>query len=193
MMSTEKSALVASVDTTASPAPSGDPLAVLTSNPPLSVQPATLVAGLRYLQQRIPQYIQLSVEERRAMMRVAYLDPEFIDIGIQTVGAWDRASKMIGRSSEELRAEADEIRGWDEVERELIVLAKGIAAANLKAKHRLGMAILNVYNVLRTTIRQNAHLRPYLDDLKRAYLRRRKKAGKAAPEAEPDVPETPAE
>jgi hypothetical protein len=69
------------------------------------------------------------------------------------------------------------------VERALIILAKGIGAANLKEKHRLGRAILHVYNVLRITIGQNSHLRPYLDDMKRAFLRRRKKAGKAEPEA----------
>ena len=81
-----------------------------------------------------------------------------------------------------MRAEADEIREWDEVERELTVLLKGIAAANLKRKHHLGTNVLKLYNILRITVDvQNSHLRPYFDAMKQAYLRRRKKAGKAEP------------
>jgi hypothetical protein len=186
--SDDTNALVASGAAAASPAPSGDPLAVLRSDAPLPIDPKTLLAGLRYLQERIPEYMQLSVEERRSMTRVANLDSEFLDSGIRTVGAWDRATRMLGRSAEELRGESDEIRDWDDVERALIILAKGIGAANLKKKHRFGSAILYVYNVLRITIRQNPHLRPYLDDMKRAFLRTRKKAGKAGPPAESEEP-----
>ena len=64
----------------------------------------------------IPDYTQLSADEVRAMMRAAYLDPEFIEAGIQSAGAWDNAKGALGMTGEEMRAEADEIRKWDEVE-----------------------------------------------------------------------------
>jgi hypothetical protein len=121
------------------------------------------------------------------MLRVAYLDPEFLEVGIQTASRWEDTATVVGRSSDQLRRESDEIREWDEVERQLTAVLKGIAAANLKRKHRLGSAILKIYNILGLTIHMahNRHLRPYFDDLKRAYLRRRKKAAKATAEAEP--------
>lgn len=174
-MSDDKEAMVAS----------GDPLpAVLRNELPLLVDARTLVEGLRYLQQRIPEYTQLSTGEARSMTRVAHLDPEFVEVGLQTAAAWDDTTAVLGRSAEALRRDADEIGNWDEVERELTVLLKGIAAANLKRKHRLGHAILKIYNVLRYSVdTHNRHLRPYFDDMKRAFLKRRKKPGKAEPPA----------
>ena len=184
-MDNNENVLIPSADAAASSASHGDPLAVLRTAPPLLVEPATLVEGLRFLQSRIPDYTQLSADEVRAMMRAAYLDPEFIEVGIQSAGAWDNAKAALGTTGEEMRAEADEIRKWDEVERELTVLLKGIAAANLKRKHRLGSTVLKLYNILRVTVDfQNRHLRPYFDAMKQAYLRRRKKAGKVAVKAE---------
>jgi hypothetical protein len=122
--------------------------------------------GLRYLQQRIPEYTQLSVDEARSMTRVAHFDPAFIGVGIQAAAAWDNTTVVIGRSAEELRREADTVRHWDEVERELTVLLKGITVANLKRKHRLGQAVLTIYNVLRHTVDvHDRKLRPYFDDL----------------------------
>jgi hypothetical protein len=184
-MNENDNVLIPSADTAGSSASTGDPLAVLRTAPPLLVDPVTLVEGLRFLQSRIPDYTQLSADEVRAMMRAAYLDPEFLEVGIQTAGAWENAKGVLGMTGEEMRAEADEIRKWDEVERVLTVLLKGIAAANLKRKHHLGSTVLKIYNILRITVDfQNSHLRPYFDAMKQAYLRRRKKAGKAA-EAEP--------
>ena len=186
-MSSEKTELVAP-ETVVSPA-SSDPFAVLRTVPPLLVDAKTLVEGFRYLQHRIPDYTQLSVDEARSLIRVAHLDPEFLEVGIQTAGVWDETASVVGRSSDQLRREADEIREWDEVERQLTAVLKGIAAANLKRKHRLGSAILKIYNILGLTINlvHNRHLRPYFDDLKRAYLKRRKKARKSAAEAEPEA------
>lgn len=157
----------------------------------LLVEAKTLVAGLRYLQQRIPGYGQLSARETQSMMRTAYLDPEFIDVGIHAAGAWEGTRDLVGRGAEELRREADEARQWDEVERELLVLAKGVAAANLKRKHRLGKALLDVYALLGSNLKRGfySELRPYFDDMKRAYLRRRKKTAKGGAAAEPDAGE----
>lgn len=163
-----------------------DPLAVLRTVPPSLVDAKMLVEGFRYLQDRIPEYTQLSADEVRAMIRVAHLDPEFLEIGIQAASRWEDTRHLVGRGGDQLRGELDTIREWDEVERQLTAVLKGISAANLKRKHRLGSAILKIYSILGLTIdmAHNRHLRPFFDDLKRAYLRRRKKGGKAAAEAE---------
>jgi hypothetical protein len=152
----------------------------------LLVEAKTLVAGLRYLQQRIPDYGHLSARETQSLMRTAYLDPEFVDVTIHAAGAWDGTKALAGRGAEELRREADEARQWDEVERELLVLAKGVAAANLKRKHRLGRALLDIYAMLGSNLKRGfySELRPYYEEMKRAYLRRRKKSAKADAPAE---------
>ena len=89
--------------------------------------------------------------------------------------------KLVGRSAEELRQEVDDIRYWDEVERELHVFLKGIAAANLKRKHRLGKAILLIYKALGVWMRLDSRLRPYYEEMRRAYMKRRKKTKKDEP------------
>jgi hypothetical protein len=145
---------------------------------PAQADPEMLVQALRYLQQRVPGFVQLSVEEEQSMTRAAHLDPEFIDRGIHAAGAWSHAEMLVGRSAVELRQEVDDIRHWDEVERELHALLKGISAANLKRKHRLGKAILLIYKNLGIWMGFDSRLRPYYEEMKRAYMKRRKKTRK---------------
>ena len=64
---------------------------------------------------------------------------------------------------------------------------RGIAAANRKRRYRLGRAILSLYSILRETIDtdRDRHLRPHYEAMKRAYMKRKQKRGKAE---EPDAP-----
>lgn len=151
---------------------------------PRLVDAGALVAGLRDLQQRIPEYTQLSAAEVRSLMRVAYLDPEFVESTLQAAAVWDQTQNVIGRSAAELRDEAEECRRWDEVERELAIVLKGISAANLKRKHRLGKALWQIYNVLSVLTRRgiNRNLMPYFEAMKQAYLKKRKKPAKSSAE-----------
>lgn len=142
---------------------------------PAVAQIESLIAGLRTLQTLIPGFTQLSIDEQRSMARAAYLDPEFVTTGIQAAEVWPQTRTMTGRSGEELREEQEEIRRWEEVERELQALTRGVAAANLKRKHRLGKAILRIYSILGAFDRRpgesDAYLRPYYENMKRAYRR----------------------
>lgn len=149
--------------------------------PAVLVNPVALIQGLRYLQQRIPGFTQLSVEEERALIRVASLDPEFIEAGLRAACAWDGMKGFLGRSGEELRGEDGEIRHWDETASVFQATLKGISAANRKRRYRLGKAILDLYFMLGTLIdmESHRHLRPYYDEMKRAYLNRKRKRRKA--------------
>ena len=140
-------------------------------------EPETLIQGLRYLQGRIPDFEQLSLGERRSMTRVANLDPEFIEAGLQAADVYQSAKTILGRSGPELREEDTEIRRWDQVELELKALQSGIHSANLKRKRHLGEAILLLYSVLGSELRVSGgrYLRPYYENMKRAYLRSLKK------------------
>jgi len=168
---------------------SPDPLVVASNAAELALaNPVALIEGLRYLQQRIPGFTQLSAEEERSLIRVASLDSDFIEAGIRAGSAWSEMQGIIGRSGEELRREADEIRRWDEVESEVRALLKGIAAANRKRRHHLGRAILDLYMLLGTTIdaASRRHLRPHYEEMQRAYQNRKRKRRKAE---EPDKQE----
>jgi hypothetical protein len=178
IMSDEKKALVVS----------GDALPTVFQNELRLVDAQTLLVGLRQLQHRIPDFTQLSPEEIRSLMRVAYLDPVFRENALQVAAVWDHTKTMTGRSGDELREEAEVIRIWDEVERDWTVVLKGISAANLKRKHHLGKALWRIYNVLRVTVKHSDRLmKPYFDAMKEAYLKSRKRPAKDA-KTEPKTP-----
>lgn len=184
-------AKIATVDTAAAQAPS-DVIAVSDAAPPALVEPETLVQALRYLQQRIPEFLHLSLREQQSMTRAAHLDPEVIENGIQAADAWQVTEAVIGRSAEELRRDSDDARRWDEVERELLALAKGIADANLKRKHRLGRDILLLYSALGITTGYG-YMRPYYENMKRAYLRATRKKSRRTTAAKAQEPKPPEE
>jgi hypothetical protein len=98
----------------------------------------------------------------------------------------------VKRSGEELRREQEEIGRWDEVIRELRALTDGVEAANVKRKHRLGTAILHIYSILGIYLHrsrpEDAYMRPYYENMKRAYLRTqqfRRRKTKEEPAEEP--------
>jgi hypothetical protein len=171
-----------------------DVLAPVETTPPSLAEPEMLVKGLRYLQERIPNFTQLSVHEKRSHARAANLDPEFVEMGLHAAAVWRDTKKIVKRSGDDLREEQEEIRRWDEVIRELRALTDGIEAANVKRKHRLGKAILLIYSMLSVYVDrggpEDAYMRPYYENMKRAYLktqqfRKRKKKDEPA-EAPPN-------
>jgi hypothetical protein len=176
-----------------------DLLVPVQTTPPSLARPEMLVKGLRYLQERIPEFTHLTLQEKRSHARAANLDPEFIESGLHAASVWRDTAMMVDRTGDELRQEDEEIREWEQVVREMRALTDGIEAANVKRKHRLGIAILQIYRMLGGYMRHDSprenYMRPYYEDMKRAYLRtqqfrRRKK--KEAPPQEP-AQEPPAE
>lgn len=152
-----------------------------------------LIRAFRQLQRLIPEFIQLSLQEQRSMARTGHLDPEFIDSGIVTAcAAEDEAPTLTGgMTGEECRELAAEIARGAEFEREIEVVLKGVASANLRKRYRLGRAILNIYSRLgmwmNTPQGRYNHLRPHYDAMKRAYMKRRKTRRKTKTE-KPDTP-----
>jgi hypothetical protein len=149
----------------------------LVDTTPWFAEPKMLVQGLRELQVRIPEFTHLLVQEKRSYARAANLDPEFLECGLHAAEVWRETRHVVERSAEELREEDEEIRRWDEVVVELRALTDGIEAANLKRKHRLGSAILHIYRMLAIALRRSGsqdYMRPYFENMKRAYLRTQK-------------------
>ena len=169
---------------------SATPLTVFDASTPLPIPPEMLTEGLRELQLRLPMH-HFSAEETRSRMRVAYLDPEFVENGLLTATHWPQAKIVLGSTGEELRAESEEIARWDLSIKELRVVLEGMEGANLERKYRLNEKILLLYSILKTTITHpaNRRLRPYLEAMKRAYSRNRRKPGPAAKAAAEAMPQ----
>src|SRR5947199_4532261 len=129
--------------------PRTDPQAV----PEDPIDPEELVAELRRLRARIPHYGQLTTQERRSMMRVAYLDPEFVDSGINAFGAYPLAKEVAGWTADELRDEYGASGRWTAVEDELTAMLQGVTAANLRRRFHIGTAVLKIYVILKRLVK----------------------------------------
>jgi hypothetical protein len=168
---------VAPAETAVTPVPAMGALTLIDATPSLA-EPKMLVQGLRDLQLRIPEFTHLRVREKRTYARAANLDPEFLESGLHAAVVWLQTEAMVQRSGEELRQDDEEIRRWDEVVVELRAITDGIEAANLKRKHRLGSSILQIYRILGMFLRRgrsdHEYMRPYFENMKRAYLRTQK-------------------
>jgi hypothetical protein len=182
---------VTQAGTAATPVAATDRLGLVATTPPPLADPEMLVQGLRYLRQHIPGFTHLSVHEKRARSRAANLDPEFLEHGLHAAVAWHETQRLVERSGEELRQEQEEIRRWDQAIVELRAFTDGIEASNTMRKHRLGRAILFLYRVLANRFHYpmpgDAYMRPYYENMKRAYLktqRFRKKTKTDEPTAE---------
>lgn len=172
---TPSAVTVKPVGTVATPVAESDLLAVSPTNAPVLAEPEMLVEGLRYLQRRIPEFTHLSWQEKRTHARAASLDPEFVESGIQAAAVWRDTKMVVGRGGEELQQEQEEIRHWEKVIVEMRALLDGIEAANLKRKHRLGSAILQIYRMVGIYLRGSdpgdIPMRPYYENMQRAYRR----------------------
>ncbi len=149
--------------------------------PPVLPIPNTLIRVFRLLQDRIPGFTQLSIDEERSMIRASHLDPEFISDSLLAAEVWDKTEFFAKMTSQQMHQLDAEIREWDSLEKELTVLLKGISGANRKRRHRLGTAILGLYFGLRLQANDpaNNHLRPYFERMKRSYMKNRKTREKA--------------
>jgi hypothetical protein len=147
------------------------------------IDPRALVEALRYLQQRIPDAVHLSLREKQSLAHAANLDPAVIESGIRLGSAWDTMKSVLGRTAEEVRAELETARQWDEVDSVLMALRETVHSTNLRRKHRNGRFILQIYSIIGSSLRGRVaagyeHLRPYYDEMKRAILAVRKKGSR---------------
>ena len=132
------------------------------------IGPGELVGELRRLRARIPKFEQLTVRQTRSMTRVAHLNPEFVEAGLVTGGADPYLSKVIDSPIEELWQQREEAQRWTAVEDELTAMLRGVRAANLKRRHAVGAAVLQIYDVVRQLVRKKEfhHLLPHLAQMK---------------------------
>jgi len=177
-----------------------DPMSTIigTTNPktaaadePTAITPEALVEHLRTLRLQIPEYRQLARVNARALRRASQVDPVFAHAAVNTIGASSTIEDAVGRTPADLRQDEVEITRWTAVEDELKAMLKGVSAANLVRRHRLGLAALQAYNISQQLVRHPDHadLLPHVEGMKRLnkFGRRRAKAPVEPPPVEPPV------
>jgi hypothetical protein len=153
--------------------------------------PEQVVEQLRLLQQQIPEFVQLPKSpEMRKIRRLANVDAALAHEGISAVGASSIVQDAVGNTPEELHQAETEIARWAVVESELRSVLRGVSAANLVRRHRLGLVVMQAYNVSRALVRQeeHSHLLQHVEAMSRLrkFSRRRIKST-----AEPQQPKLP--
>jgi hypothetical protein len=172
-------------NTTNAAASAGDGTTVL--------DPNAIVEQLRSLRQHIPGYEQLSVAEASKIRGAAKANSDFVQATINAVGASEAVQSVLGRSPDDLRSEVADAGSWTSVEDELRSILKGVTAANLVRRHRIGLFALQTYSITRQLVRdkQHADLLPHVEDMRRLNRFGRRRARVTKQQPQPPAPQTP--
>ena len=137
-----------------------------------------MISMLRDMRERIPNFTQLTVANVRSMVLAASLHPDFVLGSIHVTGASPIVQQVVGAPQDSLLQDASDDSAWSVAEEEMRGLLKGVAAANLVRRHRLGKAALLAYNVSRQLVQKPEHMNliPHVEELQRLRrIARRKK------------------
>jgi hypothetical protein len=151
------------------------------------IDPKELVDALRRFEPLIPDYTQLTNEQIIALRRAATLSQDWVLVAVNAIGASPPVEAVVRSTHGELLHEIDDIGRWSEVEQQLRKMLKGVMAANLIRRHRIGLTALQAYGIIRQLVRQPEHhiLLPYYE-----RLRQMNKLGKRK-KKEPEEEEMP--
>jgi hypothetical protein len=175
---------ISSSSTTNAAAAGGDGTTVL--------DPNAIVEQLRAMRQHIPGFEQLSVAESARIRGAAKANADFVQATINAVGASSAVQSVLGRAPDDLRSDIDDAGSWTSVEDELRSILKGVIAANLVRRHRVGLTALQTYHITRQLVRdkQHADLLPHVAEMRRLNrFGRRIRARKQQPQ--PPAPQSP--
>jgi hypothetical protein len=158
------------------------------------LDPSAIVEQLRAMRQHIPGFEQLSVAESAKIRGAAKANADFVQATINAVGASSAVQSVLGRAPDDLRSDIDDAGSWTSVEDELRSILKGVTAANLVRRHRVGLTALQTYHITRQLVRdkQHADLLPHVAEMRRLNrFGRRSRARKQQPQPQPPAPQSP--
>jgi hypothetical protein len=164
--------------------PSADPAPAT----PVSVTD-TLVAQLRAMRALVPEYTQLPVPEKKALITVAKsTDPDFVQSAINSIGASINVQQAVGSTPEQARQDTIDAQSWTVVEEEARSFLNGIVAANLVRRYRIGKTALAAYSIATRLVQQqpeHSDLVPHVETMKRLNRFGKKRPKPAAPAPAP--------
>jgi hypothetical protein len=157
--------------------------------------PEQIVEQLRMLRQHIPDFGPLSPQDALSLRRAANVHTELVKTATNSVGASQYLEGAIGKDAEALRVENNDVTRWSAVEDELQTMHKGVVAANLARRYRLGITALQTYAIARQLVRRDEHvaLLPHVEAMRRASkFGRRRRVQTPEPVAAPPADGAPA-
>ena len=136
--------------------------------PSNSIDPKFIIDTLRKFGEQIPDFTQLSNQQKISLRKAATLDPNWITEAVTLVGASDAVQTGIGSTAEELHQEIADQGLWFSVELEAKAFLRGVMSANTVRRHRLGLKALQAYGIGRQLIRrpEHSHLATFVNTLK---------------------------
>ena len=158
-----------------------------------AVTPESIVVQLRAIRQQIPEYGQLPASDLRSLVSAAHVHPDFTQAAIGAMGASATVLSAVGTNPEEVQREVDAAGRWAVVENELRAMLKGVAAANVSRRNRIGSTALLTYAVSQKLVRsaEHADLLPHVEVMNRMNRFGKRKAKKAAPATPAPTTPTP--
>jgi hypothetical protein len=149
--------------------------------------PEQIVEQLRILRQHIPDYGPLTQADAQVRRRAAHVHIDLINAATNSVGASRYLAGAIGKEADDLRDDQADVTRWSAVEHELQKMYKGVAAANLSRRYRLGITSLQAYSIARQLVRQNEHaeLLPHVENMRRASKFGRRRGAPVPEESAP--------
>lgn len=155
---------------------------------PALLEPDAMIEQLRAMRARIPDYGQLPLSERRALVAGKLVTDPFIQAAINSIGASAIVGQAVGVSPEAMRREMAVVAQWTAVEDELRALLLGVVTANAVRRHRVAISGLQAYSIGQQLVRKEEHsdLLPHVAEMRRHNrLGRRRKAVTETPAPEP--------
>jgi len=128
------------------------------------IEPEEFIQELRRLRARVPYYAQLTVSKKQSMIRVANLDEDFVQEGVNGVGTAKRVEISVGCTAEAMQQEIEASNRWIAAETELKATLQGVSGAILTRKYRIGLLVLQAYALIQRLVRIKGN-----DDLIPAY------------------------
>jgi hypothetical protein len=144
----------------------------------------------------VPEFVQLTKEERLALARLASIDPAFVQDAISAISVSKLLQNAIGISAPELQQEVELIARWETAASRVEAVLKGVQFGIKVRRHRLGLMAAQTHQLARALTRQqeNADLLPYVEKLtarnklgKRRSAKPEEKAAKPAAVPSPSV------
>ncbi|HEX7153565.1 MAG TPA: hypothetical protein VF618_18905 [Thermoanaerobaculia bacterium] len=160
--------------------PKAAPIAIDGTTP---LTPEQILEQLRALKLHIPEFGPLPTATSITLRRGANVDDALVQAGISAISASPALTGALGQDGESLRGERDDVSRWQDVEAELQMLHRGVAAANLIRRHRLGLTVLQAYQIARQLVRHQRHadLLPLVDNMRRLNRGGRRKSTTTPP------------
>jgi len=149
-----------------------------------TLTPEQVIEALRALRGQIPEFVLLPNDRAwQQLRRNARIDVVLVHEGVNAVGAADLVRSFVGATPEELRQAEDEDIRWAVAEGEIRTFLRGVVAANLIRRQRIGKAVKAAYRLSRTLVQKEefAHLLPHVETMFRIVNRKPRPAKPAPP------------